>query len=83
MFAGFLISSVSSPKPRSFSSVHGAGNIQLEQAQETMGGAPVLSHCSLLINPRPKLTGEQEHFREREPICWLYNFRGVPFLPHR
>ena len=37
----------------------------------------MLSHCSLLKNPRPKPTGVLEHGREGEINCLFSIFRGV------
>jgi len=45
-------------------SVEGTGKNQLKPDQRSMGDAPVLSHCSLLLNPRPKPTGVLEHCHE-------------------
>ena len=49
-----------------------AGKNQLKSAQESTGYAPVLSHCSLLRNLLPKLTGVLEHCSEGETNLWLY-----------
>jgi len=45
-------------------SVEGTGKNQLKPGQESVGNNPVLSLCSLLRNPIPKLTGVREHFHE-------------------
>jgi hypothetical protein len=42
------------------------GKNQPESGLESMGDAPVLSHCSLLRNPGRKQTGVLEHCREGE-----------------
>jgi hypothetical protein len=38
----------------------------------------VLSHCSLLRNPRPTPTGVVEHYREGETNSWFSIFRAFP-----
>ena len=52
--------------------VEGTGKNQLQPG--VRGSATVLSHCSLLRNPRPKPAGVLEHCREREPNGW-FSFR--------
>jgi len=39
---------------------------QLKPDQESVGDAPVSSHCTLLRNPGPQLTGVLEDCREGE-----------------
>jgi hypothetical protein len=41
----------------------------LGTGQKSVGDAPMLSRCSLLINPSPKPTGVLEHCCEGENIC--------------
>jgi len=60
-------------------SVEGQVKISWNQAMESVGYAPVFSHCSLLRNPRLKPTGVLEHCREGENSCWFSIFRGVSF----
>jgi hypothetical protein len=62
-----------------FISVEGTGKNQLQSDQEKMGDAPVLSHFSLLRNPRTKLTGVLEHFHEGETNCWFFIFQVISF----
>ena len=56
--------------------VEGTGKNQGDPGQESVGNAPVLSHCSLLRNPWPKLTGVLEHCHEEENSCWFSIFWG-------
>ena len=56
--------------------VEGAGENRLEQGQESMEDAPVLSHCSLLRNPCSKPTEVLEHCRKGETNPWSVIFRG-------
>jgi hypothetical protein len=62
-------------------SVQGMGKNQLEPSKESMGDAPVLSHCSLLTDPWPKPTGVLEHCHEGETSCWFSISRVVYFWP--
>jgi len=50
--------------------VEGTGKNQLQPVQDSMGDAPVLSHCSWLRNPRLKATCVLEHCREGELEPW-------------
>jgi len=45
------------------------GKNQLKPGEESMGYAPVLSHCSLLEILDQKATSVLEHRRERETNC--------------
>ena len=51
---------------------------QLEPGQESVGDAPVLSHCSSLWNPWPKPTGVLEHCREGETNSGSPSFDAFP-----
>jgi hypothetical protein len=55
-------------------SVERTGKNELQPGLENMEDAPMLSHCSMLRNTRPKPTGVLEHCREGE-----FNF-GSPFF---
>jgi hypothetical protein len=60
-------------------SFKGTGKNQIEPGQESMGEDPVLSHCSLLRNVWPILTGVLEHCCEGETKCWFSIFsRAFP-----
>jgi hypothetical protein len=52
-------------------SVEATGENWLQPGQDSMGDAPVLSHCSVLRHPWPKPTGVLEHWREGETNCWF------------
>ena len=58
------------------------GKNQMEPGQESMGEATVLSHCSSLRNPWPKVTGVLEQCREGESNCWFSIFQGITFWLH-
>jgi len=60
-------------------SVEETGKKSAGARSENMGDAAVLSHCSLLRNPRQKPTDVLEHCREGEINCWFSIFRGVSF----
>jgi hypothetical protein len=55
---------------------------QLQPSQESMGDAPVLSHCSLLKDPQAKPNGVLEHCREGQTNRWFSIFRGISYWPH-
>jgi len=44
-----------------------------------MGDAPVLSHCSLILNPGPKPIGVLEDCSEGKTNYWFSVFRSVSF----
>jgi len=62
--------------------VERTGKNHLKQGQESMGGAPMLSHCSLLKNPSSIPTGVLDHCREGETNSWSFIFRGVSLSTH-
>jgi len=66
--------------PSMLISVEGRGKSQLEPGEESMGNAPVSSHCSLVRNPWPKPTGVLEHCREGDFNCWFSVFWGRVLL---
>ena len=47
-------------------SIEKTGTNKMKQGQESVGDATMLSHCYLLRNPWPKLTGVLEHCRKGE-----------------
>jgi hypothetical protein len=55
-------------------SVEETGKNLLESGQESMGSAPVLSHCSLLKHPRINSPGVLEHSREGETNAYFSLF---------
>ena len=75
--------SVATQKCRLFNAAFGwgAGKNQPETGQKSIEDIPVLSHFSLLRNPRLKPTGVLEHCRKGETNCWFSIFRGVSFWP--
>ena len=70
-----------SQKRRPFNGDFSLGNGLISSGARSaeQGDAIVLSHCSLLRNPRTKPTGVLEHCREGETNCWFSIFRGVSF----
>jgi hypothetical protein len=60
-------------------SVDGTGKNRMEPGQESMGDAPLLSHCSLLRNLCPKLTSALELCYEGEASCWFSISWGISF----
>ena len=70
----FIMIAAASQKRRPFSACFSRGNRwnSTEGRPESMGDAPVLSHCCSLRNPWwPKPTGVLEHCREIETNCWF------------
>jgi len=63
-------------------SVEGTGKNQLQPGQESVGDAPVLSQCSLLINHSSQLTSMLEHCHEGETNCWFSIYQGISFSLH-
>jgi hypothetical protein len=57
----------------------GTGKNQMEPDQESVGDAPLLSHCSLLRNHCPKLTSVLEHFCGGETNFWFSISQGISF----
>jgi len=53
------------------------GKSQLEPGQESVGDVAVLSHSSLLRNPRSKPNGVLEHFVQKKPPFCFQFFRGT------
>ena len=53
-----------------------------EKSSWSQVDSPLLSHCSLLRNPWPRVNGVLEHCREGEINCLFSFFRGVSFWPH-
>ena len=50
----------------------------MKAGQESAGDEHVLSHCSLLRNPSPKMVGVLAHCSEGETSCWFPIFRKFP-----
>jgi len=59
-------------------SVKGTSKNQLQPSQESMGDAPVLSHCSFLRDPQAKPNGVLEHCREGYINGWFSIFWVFP-----
>jgi len=57
--------------PFNSDSTEGRGKNRLEPGQESVGDAPVLSHCYFRRNHLPKPTGMVEHFCAGETNCWF------------
>jgi hypothetical protein len=72
-FITFLMMSVASWQHCHFSGdfSHGNSKKSTEARSGEYGGVPLLSHCSLLRNPWPKLTSVLEHCHEGETNCWF------------
>ena len=56
--------------------------LNYSQVRRAWGMLHALSHCSLLRNSWPKLTGVLEHCHEGETNCWFPIFWSVSFSPH-
>jgi hypothetical protein len=76
-----ILNDVSSVTKTVFSaliSVQGAVKDQLDPGQESMGDAPVFSHCCLLRNLAPKPTVVLEHCYKGETAPWFSIFPTFP-----
>jgi hypothetical protein len=60
-------------------SLERTGKNNWSQVRREWRDVSVLSHRSLLRNPRTKPTGVLEHCREGETNCWFSVFQGVSF----
>jgi len=60
-------------------SVEGTGKNQLQPGQESMGDAPVLSHCSLLRNYSSQITSMLQHRHKGETNCWFSIYQRISF----
>ena len=63
-------------------SVEETGKNRLQPGQKSMENAPVLSNCTLIINPWGKPAGVLEHCLEGQTSYWYSLFRGISFWPH-